>query len=173
MDWIYKSAEFRPRLRPDAVAVIGHSLGGYTALALAGGEPTAFGHETPDGQPRRVDVETDSRVKALVLLAPATPWFLSPGSLHGVRVPILLWTADQDSITPAFHGELIKSGVPDRKLVEHRIAEGGGHFAFQTPFPDAMKSAAFPPSQDPPGFDRARFQEEMNAGVLEFLVRIF
>ena len=31
----------------DAVAVVGHSMGGYTALALAGGRPSAFAHEAP------------------------------------------------------------------------------------------------------------------------------
>jgi len=35
-----------------------------------------------------------------------------------------------------------------------------------------MTSPAFPPSQDPPGFDRARFHKELNAGVLRFLRRV-
>ena len=173
VDWMFASEQFGSRLRADTVAVIGHSLGGYTALALAGGRPTAFGHETPDNQPRPISVEPDPRVKALVLLAPATAWFMNPGALRGVNVPILLWTAEHDSWTPPFHGDLVKAGVAARELVEHRVAEGGGHFAFLSPFPQAMRSPAFAPSQDPPGFDRTQFHEELNAGVLEFLRRQF
>jgi predicted dienelactone hydrolase len=172
IDWALASAQFGSRLRSDAVVVLGHSLGGYTALALAGGLPTAFGHETPDNQPRQVFVEADGRVKALVLLAPATAWFMAPGALRGVQVPILLWTAEQDSWTPAFHGDLVKAGVAAKDQVQHRVAKGGGHFAFLSPFPEALRSAAFPPSQDPPSFDRALFQEELNTGVLEFLRRL-
>ncbi|MGY1593617.1 hypothetical protein ACI79D_16710 [Geodermatophilus sp. SYSU D00708] len=53
--------------------VVGHSLGGYTALAVAGGRPRAFPHETPDRQPAPAAVEPDDRVRALVLLNPAAP----------------------------------------------------------------------------------------------------
>jgi len=39
----------------------------------AGGRPIAGPHETQDHQPRLIRVDPDPRVKALVLLAPATP----------------------------------------------------------------------------------------------------
>ncbi len=48
---------------------------GYTALALAGGEPTAFEHETANGQRRAVTVVHDARIRALVLMAPAAAWY--------------------------------------------------------------------------------------------------
>jgi hypothetical protein len=35
-----------------------------------------------------------------------------------------------------------------------------------------MTSPTFPPSQDPAGFDRARFHEEMNAEIAAFLRRV-
>ena len=89
IDWMFTSEQFGSRLRSNMVAIVGHSLGGFTALALAGGLPTAFGHETPDNQPRPISVEPDPRVKALVLLVPATAWFMNPGALRGVNVPIL------------------------------------------------------------------------------------
>ena len=41
------------------VAVIGHSMGGGTVLALAGGRPTTLPREEPDGVPRAVAVEPD------------------------------------------------------------------------------------------------------------------
>jgi predicted dienelactone hydrolase len=160
-------------LLPDTVAIIGHSMGGYTALAVAGGVPTSFPRESRDRRPRKIEVDPEPRVKALVLLTPATPWFMAAGALHEVRLPILLWTAEKDAITPEFHADLVKAGVPDKTLIEHRIAANAGHFSFLSPFPEAMNNPAFAPSQDPPGFDRARFHQELNAGILEFLRRVF
>jgi predicted dienelactone hydrolase len=162
---------FAAALKPDAVALIGHSLGGYTALALAGGIPTSFPGESPDGQARRIPTVADGRVRALVLLAPATPWFLAPGALREVQVPILLLEAEKDEHTPRGHGQIVLNGVPDPGQVEHRVVENAGHFSFLSSFPEARVSPAFPPSQDPPGFDRERFQAELSAEVLAFLVR--
>ena len=172
IDWAYSSNALGSHLMHDAVTVIGHSMGGYTALAIAGGIPTSFPRESPDRQPRRIDVDPDPRVNALVLLTPATPWFMGAGALGGVRVPILLWTGEKDQITPEFHADLVKAGVRNKALIEHRIAANAGHFSFLTPFPAPMTNPGFLPSQDPEGFDREQFQQELNAGVVEFLKRV-
>lgn len=169
MDWMFSSGGFQASVLPDRAVIIGHSMGGYTALAAAGGIPTAFSRETPDQKARRIDVEADHRVKALVLLAPATPWFMAAGALNGVRLPILMWTGEKDAITGQFHSDIVLAGVPDKALLEHRIAANAGHFSFLSPFPVAMTNPGFLPSQDPERFDRERFQAELNSGVLEFL----
>jgi predicted dienelactone hydrolase len=172
IDWAYSADGFRSNLFPDTVAVVGQSMGGYTALAAAGGIPTSFPRESPDRQLRRIEVDPDPRVKALVLLTPATPWFMAAGALHNVRVPILLWTGEKDDITSELHADLVKAGVPDKTLIEHRIGANAGHFSFLSPFPAAMKNPGFLPCQDPEGFDRERFHQELNPGVLEFLNRV-
>ena len=153
----------------DGVGVVGHSLGGYTALAVAGGRPTAFGRETPDGRPAPVPVTPDDRVRAVVLLAPATPWFREPGSLADVRVPVLLFTGSEDEHTGAWHAGLVVDGVADPATVEARVVEGAGHFSFLSPFPPEL--AGPPPSVDPPGFDRDAFSERMVRDVAAFLER--
>jgi predicted dienelactone hydrolase len=66
-----------PHLLKERVGIIGNSIGAYTALAVAGGRPRASPHETPDQHPRPVNVQPDSRVGALVLLMPATFWFIA------------------------------------------------------------------------------------------------
>ena len=172
IDWMLTSEDLAPSLHPHTVAIIGHSLGGYTALAVAGGRPTAFAHETPDRRPRTVNVTPDDRVAALVLLAPATAWFMADGALNDVSVPILMFTAGQDEHTLRWQGEIVTSGVPDRALVDHRIVPNAGHFSFTSPFPVVMISPALTPSQDPEGFDRQRFHEHMNDEVLAFLRRV-
>ncbi|UQA59807.1 alpha/beta hydrolase family protein [Polyangium aurulentum] len=172
IDWAFSQGAFGGSLLPDAVAIVGHSMGGYTALATAGGLPMALPNETADGKPQAVSVTPDSRVKALVLLAPATPWFMAPGALQGVRVPILMLTGEKDVHTHEGHAEIVKRGLPEGTRLEHRVVPNAGHFAFLSPFPESMNSPAFPPSQDPPGFDRARFHEEMNAEIEAFLRRV-
>jgi predicted dienelactone hydrolase len=185
MDWAFSNDLFASSLQPDTAAIIGHSSGGYTALAVAGGQPNAFPWETPDQKPRRVDVVKDDRVRALVLLAPAAVWFLEAGSLSDVRIPILMFTGEKDEICevpgikklpdgreiymPAGHSAIINAGVPDRALVDHRVIGNAGHFSFISPYPEGMINPLLPPSQDPQGFDRVRFHESMNAEVLRFL----
>ena len=171
IDWAYADPALAPRLAPDTVAVVGHSLGGYTALAVAGGRPIASARETPDGAEHPVPVTPDARVRALVLLAPATPWFMAPGALADVRVPILMLSGERDEATPAWHAELVRGGVPDVSRIEYHVVPGAGHYSFLAPFPAHMVSAAFAPSQDPPGFDRARFHRELNMMVKHFLLR--
>jgi pimeloyl-ACP methyl ester carboxylesterase len=144
-------------------------MGGYTALAIAGGEPTPFPNETPDGQSKLVNVTHDDRVKALVLLAPAAGWYRELRSLAKVNVPILMLTGEKDQFTPPFHSEWIKNRVTDQAKVDHRVVPNAGHFAFMSPFPIAMIRPDFPPSQDPEGFDRAAYQPILYADVERFL----
>ncbi len=172
IDWAYGQSPFAHALKPEAVAIVGHSLGGYTALAVAGGVPTAFAPGNDDRASRRIAVTPDERVKALVLLAPATPWFTAGDALNGVRIPILMFTAQRDEHTPAWHAEIVERGVSAESIVEHRTIANAGHFSFLSPFPPRMATPAFAPAQDPDGFDRARFNAEMNAEILAFLKRV-
>ena len=162
-------AEFGAALRPDGVALIGHSLGGYTALALAGGRPGSLPHEHADGTPQPIPVVPDARVGALVLLAPATVWYRPAAALRNVQVPILLLMGEKDEWVPDFHAQIVLDGVADRRQVRHRIIENAGHYSFFSPFPPARTGPAFPPSQDPPGFDRTQFQGALQAEILQFL----
>jgi predicted dienelactone hydrolase len=172
IDCLAADARFGAALKPDAVGLIGHSIGGYTALVLAGGVATSFANESADGLVQRLPARADRRVKALVLLAPATPWFMAPGALREVQVPILLLTGEKDVHTPYFHAQIVLNGVADPGKIEHRVVENAGHFSFLSPFPVERVSPAFPPSQDPPGFDRAGFQQELGAEVAAFLRRV-
>ena len=171
IDFLFAAPWLAASLMPDTVGLIGHSLGGYTALALAGGRPTALPHEPANELPLSIPTTSDDRVRALVLLAPATPWYQAAGALREVRIPVLLLTAERDEFTPDFHAQIVLNGVADRRQVTHRVIKNAGHYSFLSPFPLARVSPAFPPSQDPPGFDRARFNDELNADVAAFLRR--
>ncbi|GAA4030061.1 dienelactone hydrolase [Hymenobacter glaciei] len=164
-------AEFGADLRPDWVALIGHSLGGYTALALAGGLPGSLPHEHSDGTPQPIPTTTDARVRALVLLAPATVWYRAAEALRNVRVPILLMMGEKDEWTPDFHAQIVLNGVADRRQVQLRVIENAGHYSFLSQFPTERVSPAFPPSQDPPGFNRVQFQAELQVEIRDYLLQ--
>ncbi|WP_458121943.1 alpha/beta hydrolase family protein [Paenibacillus sp. Z6-24] len=171
IEWFFNSKKFARFLKPISVSLIGHSMGGYTALAAAGGIPSSFPHESSDNQPHLIHTRPDPRIKSLVLLAPASVWFKTEGALRAVNIPILMLVAEKDKFTPYFHAEIILNGVPDRKKVKHRVIENAGHFSFLSPFPKHMINASFLPSQDPIGFNRDRFQDKMNSDILAFLLK--
>jgi predicted dienelactone hydrolase len=164
IDAVAADVMLAPHVDASAAAVIGHSLGGYTVLSLAGGVPWTR-------EARRVDVASDPRVRALVLFAPAVGWFGAEDSLRHVSVPILLLVGEHDVVTPASDARIILNGVPDPSRVEFRVVENAGHFSFLSPFPPSMQRPGFVPASDPDGFDRVRFHEELPEEVLRFLTR--
>ncbi len=172
LDAAFADTAVGPHLSTDGVALIGHSMGGCTALAVAGGRPTSMPHESVDDLAHRVDVTPDPRVRAIVLFAPALVWFCAEDdALNDVDVPVLLFTGGADDLALGLNSEVVLQGVRDPRRVEHHVVEGGGHYAFLSPFPAAMCDPSFAPSQDPPGFDRAAFHRVMNAEVVGFLRR--
>jgi predicted dienelactone hydrolase len=129
-------------------SIVGHSMGAYTGLVAA----------------------RDPRVAALVLLAPATPWLRVPGALAHIRIPILMRAAGEDAIAPAaFMSQIVITGVPDASAVDYRVIAGANHYAFLSPWPEAMRSPAIPPSIDPPGFDRRAFLDRLYPEIVTFL----
>jgi predicted dienelactone hydrolase len=160
IDFLLSENGFSKNITQNKIGVIGHSMGGYTALALAGGVP-----RTKEGIV--VEVTSDFRVKAIVLLAPGTGWFMN--SLDKVTIPILLFTAEHDPITPKWNGEIVLNYVPDKSKVTFKEIENAGHFSFLSPFPTTIKNAHFLPSTDPIGFDREKFHHQLPTDILDFL----
>ncbi|MCA9879709.1 MAG: hypothetical protein KC442_18075 [Thermomicrobiales bacterium] len=161
--------QLAPVTRGERIGLIGHSLGAYTALALAGGEPRTLPESWPNGASEPIPAAHDARVAALVLLAPAAIWFHAPGSLDAVNVPVLMLAGERDVVTPAHHAALVAQRLPAATPLHSRIIPGAGHFAFLSVFPPAMQQPDFAPAQDPPRFNRSAFQTELAAEVAAFL----
>ena len=168
LDCLLTYPQLGPALVPGVAALLGHSLGGYSVLAAVGGRPEAV--DTVERPAIPVPV-ADERVKALVLLAPALPWYAAPGSLAAVQVPLLVLAAEKDEYIPPQIIERVLQGMPTTTPLALRVVANAGHFSFLTPFPPHRVSAAFAPSQDPPGFDRAQFQEELAQEIAGFLAQ--
>lgn len=143
------------------IFMIGHSMGGCTALAISGAVPWSRERE-------QIEVTHDERVKALVLFAPATAWFQHPDSFNSVNLPIVVFLAEHDTLTPYWQADIIKQNVKNSGLVNVKTVKNSGHLSFLAPFPENMRNKNFPPSQDPEGFDREAFHETLKAEVLNF-----
>ncbi|GAC1426024.1 MAG: hypothetical protein NVS1B13_08540 [Flavisolibacter sp.] len=170
INWLLHTSEFKSFLIPDTVSLIGHSMGGYSALALAGGKPTPLPQEGVSV--RTLILAINPPVKSIVLLAPATVWFREEGALSDVDIPILMYTGALDKLTPKIpHAHIVMEGINSRRQVIHREVENAGHFSFMSVYPDELKSVALAPSQDPPGFDRQDFLDRLNPEIAEFLLK--
>lgn len=160
IDKILSDTRFSEKILYEKIAVIGHSMGGYTALALAGGIPY-----TREGQ--KVEVVSDARIKAIVLMAPGAGWFKN--NLAKVKIPILLYSAEHDAVTPLWNADIILNGITDKSQITFRKIINAGHFSFLSPFPATMKNLNFLPSTDPEGFDREAFHKILPEEILSFL----
>lgn len=98
---------------PDRVAVMGHSFGDFTALAVAGGYD---------------DIAADPRVDAIVPLAPASSR-LTDEALSSIGIPMLIVTGSDDATTPG-------AEVPDGTV------EAAQALAGETRDPDAAVDVA-------------------------------
>jgi predicted dienelactone hydrolase len=107
------------------VSVIGHSLGGYTALALAGGElqldelrqsckstdllsksPAEWLQCAAANLPERRLQLRDERVKNAIALNPVVGQLFGKTGLKQVTIPTLILSGTQDAFTPAVNHQL-------------------------------------------------------------------
>jgi predicted dienelactone hydrolase len=167
---------FGPRIATDArgprVAVIGHSAGGYTALALVGARPDiariaehcrvnrpkdpifcGMGSERRAPSPSS-DGLTDPRVRAAVAMAPVGV-VIDPDSLARIAVPVAVYFAQNDRfLVPAYHADPLAARI---RGVSMRPVAGAGPFAFMDTPSMAIPSPDGDIGANPPGFDRAAF----------------
>ncbi|AQA13131.1 alpha/beta hydrolase family protein [Streptomyces malaysiensis] len=135
-----------------SVVVVGHSIGGWAGLCLAGATP--WGR---DG--RLLDVPREPRVGRLVLYAPAAGWFAAPGALDAITAPMLVFAGELDTITPVEQAVRLKGASAQ---VDLRVVPGAGHFSFMNTPPPGMVETE--------GFDRAQFLTDFAQATLEFVI---
>ncbi len=146
------------------IGLVGHSLGGCAALALAGGQPWSR-NRSP------IPVQPDPRFRAAVLMAPATGYYRGPNALAKASGQLLVLAGEKDDVTPAEDIRRDLGGLPSSVACELVVIKNAGHFSFLSPFPAAMNQPDFPPAQDPAGFDRGQFHQELPGIIESFLFK--
>jgi predicted dienelactone hydrolase len=109
---------------------------------------------------------SDARIKAAVIAAPTLAFTLGPERLATISVPIQLWRAGSDEITPHPRAvEAIANALPTRP--DYVVVPDAGHFVFVACSTEMAKRA---PAicRDAPGFDRQAFHQKCNAAVVAF-----
>jgi predicted dienelactone hydrolase len=169
----------------ERIGLFGFSAGAFTALVSAGGiadltkstpycaaHPTQYTCKLIEAHGGRVidppaSHLRDSRIKAVVVAAPAAAFAFMPNGLRGVTMPVQLWRADADQILPApDYADAVRTALPSPP--DFQTVPGAGHFDFLAACSDALARVAPAICQDPPGFDRAAFHQRFNASVVAF-----
>ncbi len=191
IDALLLNPKLSPNINIDKIAVIGHSAGGYTALAVAGGMAQTNSiielcnkklllKERMCGlvkdhklTPAQIENRRDQRVKAIVLMAPVGVLFTQKDSLEQVNIPVLVMRAENDAeLTEPYQSEMIAQNMKDKEMLTYRVIKNAGHYSFITPFPDAIKSEAGVAGEDPVGFDRKAFHKRLSAEIVTYLLRV-
>ncbi len=189
IDALLQDPQWKDRIASDSrgarVGALGHSAGGYTVLALAGGEPDAnrmrthcatqreadpvfcgvAGHPAPAPVAANATVAltttADARVRAVVALAPlGVP--LSAASLARVKVPTLIYEAEQDRyLVPRFHSGWITQNLPPAPQTQRVSVPSAWHFVFMDTPSMPIASPDGDVGADPAGFNRAAFLAQL------------
>jgi len=199
IDTLLADPQWRARITNGAdggplIGALGHSAGGYTVLALAGGKPVlsrirthceteaeqdpvlcklsrAMGGASvqagaaADGQEE--PVQADTRVRAVMALAPMGVAF-SASSLASITVPVAIYAGEKDTfLVPRFHAQWIMQNMRGASATL-QLVPNAGHYAFMnTPTMD-LPSPDGSVAGDPQGFDRAAFLDHFAQESIAF-----
>ena len=189
IDTVLADGTLGSHIERERIGVVGHSNGGYTALAVAGAQPNISApathcREHPDdarfctsggAAAREADREIgqipelrDPRVRSVVVMAPTAARFTDDG-LAKVTVPVLVYGGEKDDLTRVkYHAERLAKALP---RVECVVVKDAGHFSFVASFPAALKLIAGDGARDPDGFDRDAFHLVLNREIVGFFNR--
>ena len=189
---IANSADGRP-----LIGALGHSAGGYTVLALAGGKPvlsrmrthceteaeldpvlcklsgtmggaSAQAGAAVDGQEE--PVQADTRVRAVMALAPMGVAF-SASSLASITVPVAIYAGEKDTfLVPRFHAQWVMQNMRGGNATLQLVPNAGHYACMNTPTID-LPSADGSVTSDPQGFDRAAFLDRLAQESVAFFDR--
>jgi predicted dienelactone hydrolase len=176
------------------IGAMGHSAGGYTVLALAGGKPVLSrlrAHCETDAaldpvlcklshgigsasvqaggaaDAQEEPVQADPRVRAVMALAPMGVAF-SASSLASITVPVAIYAGEKDTfLVPRFHAIWVKENMRGANTTL-QLVPNAGHYAFMnTPTMD-LPSPDGSVARDPQGFDRATFLDRLAQESITF-----
>lgn len=202
IDYMLEEWPQRDRLAAGRIGLFGHSAGGFTALVTAGARPDltkggAYFRANPQSWTWRylqkhgftladldqrppVAWQSDPRVKAIVVAAPAVGYSFDADALARVAVPVQLWEAGHDLVVDD-SGETIHRALPGAH--EFRRVANSGHCSFLSPDDVAMKlvigSARLMQSlfgitstlSDRLGSERTEFEQDFHHRVAGFFAR--
>lgn len=191
IDELLSIPDFNTHIDHKKIAVLGHSVGGYTALAAAGGivntenliklcknNPSLSDpYCRPVHKNQMIQKVTfsskDSRIKALVLMAPLGVLFMSKDSLNNVDIPILLLKAEKDEeLTEPYNSDAIARNIHSINQLTYKTVLGAGHYSFLSSYPKSLQLELGAIAHDPDGFNRVEFQKNLGMNIADYLYKV-
>jgi len=185
LDAMLADPVFGAHVDRDRIGVAGFSLGGYTALLLAGAKPdfsrfSTYCRDTgaspatcAEGPPlirQGLGFFRDERVKAAYLMAPGPGYFFTREGLADVRIPVHIDDPTEDEmLVRPYAAERIRDLLPERP--EYTRVPGAGHYAYLAPCSEDLRHRMPQLCTDPPGFDRGGFHVELATEMADFFRR--
>ncbi|MGY3692859.1 putative dienelactone hydrolase [Bradyrhizobium sp. USDA 3240] len=195
IDALLADPEWNDRIATDAqgprIGAVGHSAGGYTVIALAGGQVDlsrigahcktdskddplfcSMGGDSKSPPPATtlLPLATDPRVRAVVAMAPAGVFFTA-ASLAAIKIPTAVYAAERDRwLMPRFHAEWIAQNVPH---AEFHMIPNAWHFAFMDRPGTPIQTLDGDAAADPPGFDREALLAQLRKDLPAFFDKAF
>ncbi|MBD0337422.1 MAG: alpha/beta hydrolase [Cyanobacteria bacterium Co-bin13] len=183
------SFSLRGRLNTQDVAFIGHSLGGYTGLALAGATldtrdlqqfcenilPSGLSPAdwlqcaALDLPVQTVDL-SDQRITQLIVMNPLTGHLFGESGFSQIKVPTLVLASSHDGVTPIASQQLL----PFEQLAgpKHLVTViGGTHLSVGDPQNLNPDLSRFPFMPELPGEATARLREFLQGVSLSFILQ--
>jgi predicted dienelactone hydrolase len=160
-----QSGQLQGKFNTEKVTVIGHSLGGYTALALVGGEVNleelrkfcktdlSLGESPGDWlqcaaaslKEKKLQLK-DERVKSAIALNPLVGKLFGSKGLAQVNQPVLMLTGTEDVLTPTLKHQI----APFAQLRSSKYlitAIGGTHMSISDPAYSVSPASAIVPEK--------------------------
>lgn len=190
LDTVLADPDWKDRIPAGRIGALGHSAGGYSVLALAGGRPDlsalrqhcqahaaadpgfchlgkhALQNPAPTPAPTAASAAPDlrdTRVRSVVAMAPVGRVFDASSVASMTRTTLVLSAAQDEVLAPAFHGRRLRELMPQAVHEEHADA---GHFAYMAQPLTALPSEAGDAAANPAGFDRPGFLKRLATRVL-------
>lgn len=177
----------------DKVTVLGHSLGGYSALSLVGADhnmnamfdyckqamATDRGCQYGKGQAGKqqkskalpdVDV-LDKRIKAVVSMDPALGPSVSKGALTNIDLPtLIIGSVQNDFLNYDAHANYYAKAIKGAKLVA--LEQGEGHFVYLDKCSHPHKAMGVSLCQDRKGIDREKVHLALMSEISDFINKL-
>ncbi|SED99645.1 alpha/beta hydrolase family protein [Bradyrhizobium erythrophlei] len=194
IDALLAAPEWKDKIATDAqgprIGAAGHSAGGYTVIALAGGQvelsrigehcktdskddplfcSMGGGSKSPPAT-TLLPPATDPRVRAVVAMAPAGVFFTA-ASLATIKTSTAVYAAERDRwLVPRFHAEWVAQNVPH---AEFHMIPNAWHFAFMDRPGTPIQTLDGDAAADPPGFDRELLLTQLRNDLPAFFDKAF
>ncbi len=196
IDTLLADPQWRARIANGAdgrplVGALGHSAGGYTVLALAGGKPvlsrlrkhceaeaqldpvlckmthaiggaSAQGGPTADGQADGQEEPVQADTRIRAVMALAPMGVVfSASSLASITVPVAIYAGDKDTFLVPRFHALWVKQNMRSESTTLQLVPNAGHYAFMNTPTMDLPSPDGSVATDPQGFDRAAFLERL------------